>query len=54
LYFATDEAFEGDPDRNFSKDPLCPSRELVRPVTVGGQPGSAVAAVTFELVLEKA
>lgn len=54
LYFATDEVFEGDPDKHFSKDPLVTSRELVRPVTLGGQPGAAVAAVGFELVLEKA
>lgn len=54
LYFATDEVFEGNPDSNFSKDPLITSRDLVRPVTLGGQPGAAVAAVTFELVLEKA
>jgi protocatechuate 3,4-dioxygenase beta subunit len=54
LYFATDEVFEGDADKNYSKDPLCPSRDLVRPVTMSGQPGSAIAAVTFELVLEKA
>lgn len=54
LYFATDEVFEGNPDKNFTKDPLITSRELVRPVVLDGQPGSAVARVTFELVLEKA
>ena len=54
LYFATDEVFEGNPDKNFKKDPLITSRELVRPVKLSGSPGSAVAAVTFELVLEKA
>ena len=52
LYFATDPAFEGNPDRNFSRDPLVQSRELVRPVTIGGDPGSPQAMVTFELVLE--
>jgi hydroxyquinol 1,2-dioxygenase len=54
LYFATDEVFEGNPDKNFSKDPLITSRTLVRPVTLTGPPSSAVASVEFELVLEKA
>jgi protocatechuate 3,4-dioxygenase beta subunit len=54
LYFSTDEVFEGDPDRTFSKDPLVTSRSLVRPVTLTGQPTAAVASVEFELVLEKA
>jgi protocatechuate 3,4-dioxygenase beta subunit len=52
LYFATDPAFEGDPDRNYTKDPLVRSRELVRPVTVSGAEKDVRAAVTFELVLE--
>ena len=46
--------FEGNPDKNYSKDPLITSRTLVRPVTLTGQPGAATAAVDFELVLEKA
>lgn len=54
LYFATDEVFEGNPDKNFTKDPLITSRDLVRPVVLDGAPGSAMARVTFELVLEKA
>ena len=53
-YFATDEVFEGDPDKHYSKDPLITSRTLVRPVTLTGPPGAAMAAVDFELVLEKA
>ncbi len=52
LYFATDPAFEGDPDRNYTRDPLIRSRELVRPVTMTGDPKDVRAAVTFELVLE--
>jgi protocatechuate 3,4-dioxygenase beta subunit len=52
LYFATDPAFEGDPDKNFRKDPIVESRELIRPVTIAGDPGSPRALVTFELVLE--
>ena len=54
LYFATDEVFEGNPDRHYAKDPLITSRSLVRPVTLGGRPESPQAAVEFELVLEKA
>jgi protocatechuate 3,4-dioxygenase beta subunit len=53
LYFATDPVFEGDPDRNFSRDPLALSRELVRPVTLTGDPDSIQANVKFEVVLER-
>jgi protocatechuate 3,4-dioxygenase beta subunit len=52
MYFATDPAFEGDPDKNFAKDPLCTSRELVRPIMLKGDPQALVASATFELVLE--
>jgi len=52
LYFATDPVFEGDPDKNFAKDPLVISRELVRPVTLTGDPKIIQAAVTFDVVLE--
>jgi catechol 1,2-dioxygenase len=54
LYFATDEVFGGDPDRNFSKDPLITSRTLVRPVTLGGKPEAPIASVEFEIVLDNA
>ena len=54
LYFASDPVFEGDPDKNFSRDPLISSRELVRPVILKGDPQQMVAAVNFDLVLEKA
>jgi protocatechuate 3,4-dioxygenase beta subunit len=54
LYFSTDEVFGGDPDRNYSKDPLITSRSLVRPVTLAGKPDSPIASVEFELVMEKA
>jgi len=53
LYFATDPVFEGDPDKNFRRDPLIQSRDLVRPVTIGGDPKSILASVTFEIVLER-
>ncbi|BCS30836.1 hypothetical protein TBR22_A00360 [Luteitalea sp. TBR-22] len=54
LYFSTDEVFEGNVDKNFSRDPLITSRTLVRPVTLTGKPEAALASVEFELVLEKA
>jgi protocatechuate 3,4-dioxygenase beta subunit len=52
LYFATDPVFEGNPDKNYTRDPLCTSRELVRPVVIQGDPKQMVAAVTFDLVME--
>jgi protocatechuate 3,4-dioxygenase beta subunit len=52
MYFATDPVFEGNPDKNYRRDPLCTSRELVRPVVIKGDPKQIVAAVTFDLVLE--
>jgi len=54
LYFATDPVFEGDPDKNFTRDPLIHSRELVRPVMLVGDPKDIHAAVNFELCLERA
>jgi protocatechuate 3,4-dioxygenase beta subunit len=54
LFFATDTVFEGDPDRNFTRDPLITSRELVRPVTMSGTAQAVAANVTFDLVLETA
>ena len=54
LYFATDPAFEGNPDKNYARDPLVQSRELIRPVTIGGDPGAPRALVMFELVLDTA
>ena len=54
LYFGTDPVFEGDPDKNFSRDPLITSRELVRPVMLKGDPQQIVAAVNFDLVLARA
>jgi protocatechuate 3,4-dioxygenase beta subunit len=53
LYFATDPVFQGDPDRNFTMDPLIQSRELVRPVRIMGDPKEMYAAVAFELCLER-
>lgn len=52
LYFATDPVFEGDPEKNYTRDPLITSRELVRPVVLKGDPKQIVAAVNFDLVME--
>ena len=54
LYFATDPVFEGDPDKNFGKDPLVESRELIRPVTLFEKPAAPHAAVVFEVCIERA
>ena len=51
LYFATDPAFEGDPKKNYKKDPLVQSPELIRPVTLAPTGNSVVAEVSFEMVL---
>jgi protocatechuate 3,4-dioxygenase beta subunit len=53
LYFATDPVFEGDPEHNYGRDPLVISRELVRPVTLSGDPKAVQANVNFEVVLER-
>jgi protocatechuate 3,4-dioxygenase beta subunit len=53
LYFATDPVFAGDPDRNYGRDPLILSRDLVRPVTLVGDPKAIEAQVSFDLVLER-
>jgi protocatechuate 3,4-dioxygenase beta subunit len=52
LYFATDPVFDGDPDKNFTRDPLITSRELVRPVVIKSDPKQIAAAVNFDLVME--
>jgi protocatechuate 3,4-dioxygenase beta subunit len=53
LYFGTDPVFQGDPARNFTKDPLIQSAELVRPVKMTKSTTGNRADVTFELVLER-
>lgn len=52
LNFATDPVFEGDPDKNYHRDPVITNRELIRPVTITGKPKSITAEVKFNLVLE--
>ena len=53
IYFATDEWFEGDVDKNYNKRNLVGNRELVRPVTLYEQ-GTPRAAVSFDIVMEHA
>jgi protocatechuate 3,4-dioxygenase beta subunit len=52
MYFATDPVFEGDPGRNYARDPLIATPEVIRPVTLVGDPKDIHAAVRFEPVLE--
>ena len=54
LYFATDPFFEGDPGKNFHKRSIVGNPELIRPVMLFEQPGTAHTSVTFDLCLEKA
>lgn len=53
LYFATDPVFEGDPEHNYTRDPLIQSSDLVRPVTLTGDPSEIHALVNFEIVVER-
>ena len=52
MYFATDPVFEGDPGKNYARDPLIATPEVIRPVTLVGDPKDIHAAVRFEPVLE--
>ena len=54
MYFATDPVFDGDPAKNYTRDPLCGSIDLVRPVMIKSDGNQMVAAVTFDLVMERA
>ena len=54
LYFATDPVFDGNPDRNYGRDPLIQDRELVRPVVLQPRGSAVTAGVSFEIVLERA
>ena len=53
LYFATDPVFEGDPAKNYARDPLIQTPELIRPVMLTGDPSEVHAKVQFELCLER-
>lgn len=54
LYFENDPIFDGDPDRNYSRDNLVQHRELIRPVAISASGGINHAAVIFDICLEKA
>jgi protocatechuate 3,4-dioxygenase beta subunit len=53
LYFATDPVFDGDPKRNYTRDPLIQSSDLVCSVTLAGDPEEIHAMVKFEIVVER-
>lgn len=53
LYFATDPVFDGDPRRNYTRDPTIQSSDLVCPVILVGDPKEIHAMVNFEIVLER-
>jgi protocatechuate 3,4-dioxygenase beta subunit len=53
LYFATDQIFEGNPAKNFHRDPLISSVDLVRPVVITGDRQTVIASVVFDLCLER-
>lgn len=53
LYFATDPVFEGDPAKNYTRDPLIQTPDLIRPVMLTGDPNEVRAKVQFELCLER-
>jgi len=52
-YFATDPFFEGNVDKNFSKNYVVENRENVRPVTLYEGDATAFAAITFDIVLKR-
>ena len=53
LYFASDPAFDGDPQKNYARDPLLQTPELIRPVILTGEPNELHAKVRFELYMER-
>jgi len=53
LYFATDPVFEGDPQRNYAREPLLQTPELIRPVVLTGEPNELHAKLRFALCLER-
>jgi catechol 1,2-dioxygenase len=54
LYLETDPKFEGNPDRNYTKDSLVWHRELIRPVTAIKRNNLSYASVEFNICLETA
>lgn len=54
VYFATDPFFDGDPDKNYAKNGIVHNRELVKPVRLYEGPDAPRAAVTMDIILERA
>jgi protocatechuate 3,4-dioxygenase beta subunit len=54
LYFETDPKFEGNPDRNYTRDNLVWHRELIRPVRTVNKDQTTYASVLFDICLETA
>jgi protocatechuate 3,4-dioxygenase beta subunit len=54
LYFETDPKFEGNADKNYTKDNLVWHRELIRPVTKIDKGNVSYSSVVFDICLEKA
>jgi protocatechuate 3,4-dioxygenase beta subunit len=54
LYFETDPKFDGNPDKNYTRDGLVQHRELIRPVEAARHNNAAYSSVTFDICLEKA
>lgn len=52
MYFATDPVFRGDPGRNFSVEPMLESAELIRPVSLAGNP-PVLARMAFEICVDR-
>jgi protocatechuate 3,4-dioxygenase beta subunit len=54
LYFETDPKFQGNPDKNYTKDSLVWHRELIRPVAKTTRHNTSYSSVVFDICLEKA
>jgi protocatechuate 3,4-dioxygenase beta subunit len=54
LYFENDPKFEGNPDKNYTRDNLVWHRELIRPVARIDKNRVSFTSVAFDICLEKA
>src|SRR5580700_623606 len=53
LYFATDPVFDGDPQKNYSRDPVIETPELIRPVVLAGDPQAIHAEEKFAQTIKR-
>ena len=53
-YFATDPFFEGNPEKNWHKNGIASSKELILPVKLFEGPGAPRVEIRFDIVLERA